>query len=284
MTNRIKTPSAIESDVLEKCGRRCCVCYALQRNFNVTKGQVAHLDHNSANYKFDNLCFLCIDHHDDYDSSHRQTKGLSLNEVKRYRDDLYKTIAEWKKSKEAVSNLPVISRVPLLSFFEEASSLVKTSSKGIKILEREAGFRVVDKKHHPSLTLDIQFKEIMFGFHDSRALHLTISMPFGLTIQAEVCAFENWSITGFMNVLHDNLDIWILYGRPLQNDERHPIQQPRDSLFVYRTIDGENRIIISTHTLSEAPIQFHARISDKVGEGLANYLDEVGFSKTLKEL
>jgi hypothetical protein len=284
MTNRKKTPPEIESDVLEKSGRRCCVCYALNRNFSVTKGQVAHLDHNPANYKFDNLCFLCQDHHDDYDSSHRQSKGLTLNEVKRYRNNLYKTIAEWKESREVVNNLPVISQVPLLSFFEEASSIVKTTTQGLKIIERQAGFRVSDKNHHPSLNLDIQFKEVMFGSHDTRVLDLIIGMPYGLTMHAEVCAFDNWSITGFTNVLRNNLDIWILRGLPLQNDKRHPIQQPRDSLLVYRTSDGENRIIISTHSLSEGSIQIHARFSDKVGEGFAKYLDEIGFSKPIKDL
>jgi hypothetical protein len=284
MSNRKKVPPATESDVLEKSGRRCCVCYALNREFNVKKGQVAHLDHNPANSSFENLCFLCQDHHDDYDSPHRQSKGLTLNEVKRYRDDLYKTLAEWKESREVLNGLSFNPQVPMLSYFENAPSIVKTTTQGAHIVERQAGFRTSDKKRNPSLNLDIQFEQVMSGIHDVRVLHLTIGMPFGLTMHADVCAFDNWSSTGFTNVLRNKLDVWILRGQPLQNDERHPIQQPRDSLFIYRASTGENRIIISTHSVSESQIQFHTRFSEKVAEGLAYYLEEIGFTQPIKDL
>jgi hypothetical protein len=278
MTKRKKIPQATESDVLEKSGRRCCICYALHRNFKVKRGQVAHLDHNSANSKFDNLCFLCQRHHDDYDAPRRQSKGLTLNEVKRYRSDLYETLAEWKESRQAVTNSPIGSQIPLLNFFEETSSVVKTTTQGLQIIERQAGFRLADKERLPSLNLDIYFEEVFAGSRVARILRLAIGMPLGLTMHAKVCAYDNWSITGFMNVLRNNLDIWMLRGQPLENDERDPMLQPRDSLLLYRTSDGENKLTISTHA-----IQIHARISDKVIEGLANHLDAIGFSKLIRE-
>jgi hypothetical protein len=54
----------------------------------VKKGQVAHLDHDSRNNSLENLVFLCLEHHDEYDSQTRQSKGLTKREVKDFRDHL----------------------------------------------------------------------------------------------------------------------------------------------------------------------------------------------------
>lgn len=55
-------------------------------------GQIAHLDQNRDNNALSNLAFLCLDHHDEYDSSTSQRKGFTLNEVKLLRDELHDTI------------------------------------------------------------------------------------------------------------------------------------------------------------------------------------------------
>jgi hypothetical protein len=47
------------------------------------------LDRNPANCAEDNLAFLCLPHHDDYDTKRRQTKNLTEHEVKTARDRLY---------------------------------------------------------------------------------------------------------------------------------------------------------------------------------------------------
>ena len=52
------------------------------------KGQIAHLDRDPANNKLDNLAFLCLEHHDQYDVKPSQAKGLRPAEVKAYRADL----------------------------------------------------------------------------------------------------------------------------------------------------------------------------------------------------
>jgi hypothetical protein len=282
MSKRKKIPLATETDILEKSGRRCCVCYALHRNFKVKKGQVAHLDHDPANFRFDNLCFLCQYHHDEYDAKRRQSKGLTHKEVKQYRLQLYETVAKWRESTQALSNSPVGFHVPLLNFFQETSPAIKTTTQGLQVVERQAGFRVADKDNHPALNLDIHFNKTVSGSRAIRILHIAIGMSFGLTMQVEVCAYDDWTVSGFMNVLRNALDIWLLRGEPLENDERDPMLQPRDSLLLYRTSDGENRLIISTHAISETAIQIHARFSDRVAEGLANYLDTVGFTRPFK--
>jgi len=284
ITKRKKTPTAIEADVLEKSGRRCCVCYALQRDFKVKRGQIAHLDHNSANSKFDNLCWLCRDHHDDYDAQRRQSKGLTLNEVKRYRSDLYKTITVWRESKQIISNSPTDSQMPLLNFLDATlSPIVNATTQGLKVIERHVGCRLADSEHHPKIILDIYFRDTVIGSRPTRILHTTTSTSIGLAINSEVSLYDNWNITGFMNVLQNNLDIWILHGRPLANDERDPMLQPTDSLLIYRMNDGENRLIISTHSISEMPIHVRMRISNKAIKGLATHLDTIGFLKPFKE-
>lgn len=73
--------------------RRCCICYGLHRDVNLKAGQIAHLDKNAANPVEDNLAFMCLVHHDQYDSVTRQSKNLTLREVKFYRDELYSDIA-----------------------------------------------------------------------------------------------------------------------------------------------------------------------------------------------
>ena len=44
--------------------------------------------------------YLCLDHHDYYDSKTSQSKGLTANEVKAYRDDLYNLFANIRKNKQ----------------------------------------------------------------------------------------------------------------------------------------------------------------------------------------
>jgi hypothetical protein len=88
MTVRSRIPRQIETEVLTSSRRRCCLCWGLLGDYGQKKGQIAHLDHNPANNDIDNLAFLCLDHHDKYDSSTRQSKNYTIQEVKSYRQQL----------------------------------------------------------------------------------------------------------------------------------------------------------------------------------------------------
>jgi hypothetical protein len=83
----------------------------LKGDIELKEGQIAHLDRNRVNNSLDNLAWLCLPHHDDYDTIRRQTKRLTAEEVKSYRDDLYKQVSkifELKASPEKTrSNLKV---------------------------------------------------------------------------------------------------------------------------------------------------------------------------------
>src|ERR1700734_2272853 len=89
MAKRPAIPTEIETRVLTSCRRRCCLCFYLSRLDEVRKGQIAHLNKDSADNRPENLCYLCLEHHDEFDSTTSQSKGLSATEVRYYRDRLY---------------------------------------------------------------------------------------------------------------------------------------------------------------------------------------------------
>ncbi|MFN5950134.1 MAG: hypothetical protein ACK5ZC_09300 [Pirellulaceae bacterium] len=91
---RKRIPKSTQVSVLVKSRRRCCLCFALNNEDEVAKGQLAHLDGDNTNSNEDNLAFLCLPHHDDYDSIPRLSKGLREEEVRYWRDKLYQHLAE----------------------------------------------------------------------------------------------------------------------------------------------------------------------------------------------
>jgi RNA polymerase sigma factor (sigma-70 family) len=100
MANRKRVPPDVESCVLSRSARRCCLCFHLKQDFTEKLGQLAHLDHDPSNSTEDNLAFLCMDHHSLYDSRTSQHKNHTIGEVKGARAKLYAEIerrkpAEW---------------------------------------------------------------------------------------------------------------------------------------------------------------------------------------------
>lgn len=89
MSERPPVPKSIETKVLLASGRRCCLCVFLDDRDEVRKGQIAHLNHDPSDSRFENLVWLCLEHHDEYDGRTSQSKGLTLGEVREYRDKLY---------------------------------------------------------------------------------------------------------------------------------------------------------------------------------------------------
>ena len=95
---RKKLSKEQEVKILVLSRRRCCLCSGLNRDLQIKQGQIAHLDSNPENDNFDNLAFLCLSHHDSFDSTTSQSKGLIAEEVKIYRKELYEIIDQvWKQ-------------------------------------------------------------------------------------------------------------------------------------------------------------------------------------------
>lgn len=82
----------VVDSVLVSCRRRCCICFGLNRDSTEKAGQIAHLDRDNQNGALDNLAFLCLQHHDEYDRRPSQSKGLTIGEVKQFRAELRGTV------------------------------------------------------------------------------------------------------------------------------------------------------------------------------------------------
>jgi hypothetical protein len=87
---RKPVPRATELSILDKSRRRCALCFQLVGDLSEKHGQIAHLDHNPANFAEDNLAWLCLEHHSVYDSRTSQHKNYTVAEVKAARARLYK--------------------------------------------------------------------------------------------------------------------------------------------------------------------------------------------------
>jgi hypothetical protein len=94
MNARTHIPEHILHRVLDRSRRRCALCVHFDNDYGQKEGQIAHLDRDRSNSDEDNLAYLCLPHHDDYDTKRRQTKNLIISEVKTARDRLYKFIED----------------------------------------------------------------------------------------------------------------------------------------------------------------------------------------------
>lgn len=91
---RFTRDQSVKDTVLLKSRRRCCLCFGLDGDTARKKGQLAHIDHDPANSVESNLVFLCLDHHDEYDSKTSQSKKITRNEIKKYKLRLETSIAK----------------------------------------------------------------------------------------------------------------------------------------------------------------------------------------------
>lgn len=85
-------------EVLVKSKRRCSLCFGLHGDISLKSGQIAHVDQDNGNADIENLVFLCLEHHDQYDSKNSQSKGITEKEVKYYRSTLYDLIEKSNQS------------------------------------------------------------------------------------------------------------------------------------------------------------------------------------------
>jgi hypothetical protein len=82
----------VETNVLVLSKRRCCLCYCWDEHKGRRKGQIAHINRKRDDSRFDNLVWLCVEHHDEYDSRTSQSKGITPGELREHRAQLYKEI------------------------------------------------------------------------------------------------------------------------------------------------------------------------------------------------
>ena len=55
------------------------------------RGGISTSDRDPSNSTAENLAFLCLQHHDAYDSKRSQSKGFTPDELRRYKESLHRT-------------------------------------------------------------------------------------------------------------------------------------------------------------------------------------------------
>lgn len=86
---------SVQADVVTKSRRRCALCVFLDNDRSEKDGQIAHLNGKNSDSRLENLVWLCLFHHNRFDSRTSVSKNYTQHEVKRYRDQLY---AEYHKT------------------------------------------------------------------------------------------------------------------------------------------------------------------------------------------
>lgn len=109
---RKRVPTKVETAVLTRSGRRCCLCVGLNGDWGQKRGQIAHLDQDPSNNAGDNLAFLCLPHHDQYDSKTSQSKGITVAEVRQYREELYVALSDFRESWHEETNRKAVETMP----------------------------------------------------------------------------------------------------------------------------------------------------------------------------
>ncbi|MFZ1082426.1 MAG: HNH endonuclease signature motif containing protein [Candidatus Kryptoniota bacterium] len=110
MTEQKETRKLLQTKVLLLSKRRCAVCFGLNNDQAVKKGQIAHIDQNRSNNSLENLIFLCLEHHDEYDSQTSQSKGLTEAELRKYRLELYESLGSDTKKLKAVQDTAMLTK------------------------------------------------------------------------------------------------------------------------------------------------------------------------------
>ena len=92
-TKRRNWSREVETTVLVSSKRRCALCFGLEGDTSEKEGQIAHVDRDSSNAAASNAAWLCTRHHSRYDSTSRQAKGHTPDELRAYRNLLYEHLA-----------------------------------------------------------------------------------------------------------------------------------------------------------------------------------------------
>jgi hypothetical protein len=289
MSKRKNIPKVTETEVLVRSGRRCCLCFGLNSDFTPKKGQIAHLDRDPSNSQLENLAWMCLDHHDEYDTRTSQSKGLTINEVKRYRALLYEAISQAR-----TGGWPVGIEVPCLQCSRPIHATSGISTRGIQFTDKNPN----GEDGSPSLYISVYFKTSrLFGSSlppgNEKWLYFEANMRPSLNFRVQVRAWNDRDVSELMRFLTKDNNKYLpdflrdadeelatqfaISGYDLHGPS--PIVDENlagDYLRVWRE-GAENRLMISTFTPTYAGISIHARFGEQVAKDFASYLEEVGF-------
>jgi hypothetical protein len=202
-------PKDIQTDILCKSRRRCCLCVALANDRAEKVGQLAHIDKKRNNSTFDNGAFLCLPHHEEYDSRPSQSKGLTPDELRRYRDELYAQM----KSEARHGNhdgagrafqraCQIADRLHEFSEREDSGELVRAAGMSGELLAEARRIGVFDVVRFPDLAPAFRIYEV----------------PTGAPLQ------EGRRLLNSVVTTLARRDVSSLCGSPFRNEPPHPGQ------------------------------------------------------------
>lgn len=99
------------------------------------KGQIAHLNGDHADSRFENLVWLCFEHHDDFDSKTSQSKNYTQIEVRDYRYQLYQKYSDSHYSQAVAVSSPKVHAEFDVGVFAEALTRANALAKASIALE-----------------------------------------------------------------------------------------------------------------------------------------------------
>ncbi len=281
MGRRKKIPPETETEVLTRSRRRCCLCFGLEQDLEEKLGQIAHLDRDPSNDKFDNLAWMCLKHHALYDSKSHQSKGFSIRETKEYRDSLYDVITAKFETPWLRDTLMPHHAAPLLRISRSVDPIPGVPFGGILLADDDF------ETGQPWLYFQIHFKESRyFGqlvpADSQKWLYVEANMRPALNLHVQVRAWNTRDIEETLRFLRNGGRGYDLHG-PQPSTPRSPEDflssetLAGDYLHMWEE-NGERRLLISTFTATNAGISVHARLTDAVSREIAEYLETVGFA------
>lgn len=139
-STRVPVSHAAATEVLIRSRRRCCLCYFWNKDLNQKDGQLAHVDRDHTHSEFDNLAYLCLDHHNEYDSKHLQSKNITPDELRFARTQLYERMGTGFEPDARVTVTIELDR-DFATFDDDAKEEVLDLVKDA--LDRNANVRIV---------------------------------------------------------------------------------------------------------------------------------------------
>jgi hypothetical protein len=114
----------------------------------VRPGQICHLSKDPSRTDFDDLVWLCLEHHDRFDSRTSQSKGFTSDEVRTYRNKLYKKNPDFSEITKQAEHTTSLEPLEDENVYEK---LKRRFSKQTAFLSRSWRFALWQSANEPDL-------------------------------------------------------------------------------------------------------------------------------------
>ena len=143
MQMRKLIPQQVVASILIESRRRCCFCFFWDGDLTQKEGQITHVDRDHENNAQENLAFLCLKHHNEYDRKQLQAKNYTPEELQHAKKQLVEHMTHSGRS-IAVVTLELNRSFDTFSDHDQDSvlSLVRDALNGpaeLRIRSRQPG-------------------------------------------------------------------------------------------------------------------------------------------------